>query len=687
LKNKIFFSCLAILFLLSLMIALLTRWILFTTLTSELKLRGMGIADSIAKSCRSHILTKNAPVLTNLIFDERLGERKYLIAYIFILGKNNDVLAHTFIDNFPHKIITATTQNKNQKSNIRLLNIRGFQVYDVATPVQEGIYEIGSVHVGLKKEHIDNLMAKLRITFLGFLSLITILFFWISNLLSKYITRPITELIKISDEISHSNLDITIKSLDEIKEISDKEGRGDEVMQLAYSFNNMTQRLRLSRKNLRESEDKYRSLFNSGPNPIFVFDRKTLEILDINPSAEETYSYLKEQMAGKFFNDLGRFEYEDQEKNPVEIVKKGWPKGYILNTNVSYYPINASQPYYLRAKICPTEYKDRDALILAVTDITEMVEQEVQLIQASKMTTLGQMSAGIAHELNQPLNAIKLGNDYLSTMVEKGRSIPDNDIAMIAHEVNAQVDRASEIINLLRQFGRKTDFAKEKVNINSTIRNVLVLIGKQLNINNISINLELSENIPGIMAHNNRIEQVLFNLISNARDAICLKNSGERKITIKTFQEKNNVVLIVSDTGTGISDEIKEKIFNPFFTIKEVGKGMGLGTTLNEIALQSNVGIRIDEHSLPIKGPVQGICELLGFDPLYIANEGKLIAFVPERNAQKVLEVIQQDEFGKDAVIIGEVTDKDPGKVFLQTRIGGLRIVDMLTGEQLPRIC
>jgi len=113
----------------------------------------------------------------------------------------------------------------------------------------------------------------------------------------------------------------------------------------------------------------------------------------------------------------------------------------------------------------------------------------------------------------------------------------------------------------------------------------------------------------------------------------------------------------------------------------------GLGTTLNEIAAQSSVGITIEESFLPIRGPVQGICELLGFDPLYIANEGKVIAFVPQKDAQKVLEIIQQDEFGKDAVIIGEVIEKDPGKVFLQTVIGGVRIIDMLTGEQLPRIC
>jgi hydrogenase expression/formation protein HypE len=113
----------------------------------------------------------------------------------------------------------------------------------------------------------------------------------------------------------------------------------------------------------------------------------------------------------------------------------------------------------------------------------------------------------------------------------------------------------------------------------------------------------------------------------------------------------------------------------------------GLGTTLNEIAVQSNVGMKIFESSLPVKGAVRGTCELLGFDPLYLANEGKLIAFVGEKDAQKVLEIIRQDEFGKDAVIIGEVIEEDPGRVFLETLIGGSRIVDMLTGEQLPRIC
>ncbi|ACN14274.1 HypE [Desulforapulum autotrophicum HRM2] len=113
----------------------------------------------------------------------------------------------------------------------------------------------------------------------------------------------------------------------------------------------------------------------------------------------------------------------------------------------------------------------------------------------------------------------------------------------------------------------------------------------------------------------------------------------------------------------------------------------GVGTTLNEIASQSGVGMRIMESDLPVKKEVAGICELLGFDPLYLANEGKLLAFVPAKDAQRVLDVIREDEFGIDAAVIGEVVADDPGRVFLETVIGGSRIIDMLTGEQLPRIC
>jgi hydrogenase expression/formation protein HypE len=113
----------------------------------------------------------------------------------------------------------------------------------------------------------------------------------------------------------------------------------------------------------------------------------------------------------------------------------------------------------------------------------------------------------------------------------------------------------------------------------------------------------------------------------------------------------------------------------------------GVGTALNEIAEKSKMGIRIFEAQIPLKNEVAATCELLGFDPLYLANEGKLLAFVAGPDADAVLAAIRDNPFGKDATIIGEVVEDHQGRVILETRIGGSRIVDMLAGEQLPRIC
>jgi len=113
----------------------------------------------------------------------------------------------------------------------------------------------------------------------------------------------------------------------------------------------------------------------------------------------------------------------------------------------------------------------------------------------------------------------------------------------------------------------------------------------------------------------------------------------------------------------------------------------GIASALNEIADQAKIGIRLNEAAIPISEEVKGACEILGFDPLYVANEGKLLAVVPPEGANLVLEAMRRHPLGKDAAIIGEVVPDHPGFVTLRTRVGGNRIVDMLSGEQLPRIC
>ncbi len=113
----------------------------------------------------------------------------------------------------------------------------------------------------------------------------------------------------------------------------------------------------------------------------------------------------------------------------------------------------------------------------------------------------------------------------------------------------------------------------------------------------------------------------------------------------------------------------------------------GLATTLNEIAMQSGVSILLEEATIPVRPQVAAICEVLGFDPLYVANEGKLVAILPAQEAGRVLELMRRTRYGEGAVQIGQVLADNPGRVLMKTRLGSTRVVDRLAGEMLPRIC
>ncbi|MFC1821553.1 ATP-binding protein [Thermodesulfobacteriota bacterium] len=645
-KNKILLSTFAVISLLSVGIALVTRFVIISSMTTELKKRGVAIGQSIAEQSRKFILTRDHSKLVSLVFDAtQLKERKSFISYIFILDENDAVLCHTFTHDFPDMLYKANILTPGDSFSVRQLKVRERSAYDIAVPIMEGIEQIGTVHVGLNKEHIDHLIGNLRFTYLGTIFAIIILFFLISHWLSKYITRPISELTKLADEISHGNLDIKPNLgtesecwedrncgegdcpafentdipcwyVDETLCAEDapckfpeklqycyecstyKKNVGDEVMQLADSFVNMTKRLRISQQQWKESEEKYRSLFDSGPNPVFVLDRETLVIMDVNESAQQTYGYPKEELIGRSFNELGAFEYEDAVRGDLQ--ENGLLNYCVVSPRARHIRKNR-EPFYVSVHACPAKYQGKEVLIVVVTDITEMMAKDAQLVQANKMTTLGEMSAGIAHELNQPLNAIKIGNEYLKMMLERGENIPDEHLRSVAYEVSSQVDRATETINQLRQFGRKADFSKEKVQLNEVINNVLSIIGHQLSLQNIKIELDLDETIAPILAHKNRIEQVVFNLVTNARDAITQKlevgsASTRAVIQIRSFMDVDRVAVSVFDAGIGIPEPTQERIFEPFFTTKEVGKGMGLGLSIS-YGIVKDYGGEIDVQS------------------------------------------------------------------------------------------
>ena len=236
---------------------------------------------------------------------------------------------------------------------------------------------------------------------------------------------------------------------------------------------------------------------------------------------------------------------------------------------------------------------------------TELTEAQSQLLQAEKMSSMGEMASGVAHELTQPLLGISgfaqtikndfekfLASEYLSEAdmkVKIKRTLTDIDV------INNQVSRMITIIKNIRDFARAPSSEKTKINVNKPIQGSLQLFLEQLRLHNIKIEQNLKESLPLINANSNQLQQVFVNLISNSRDAIDEKNGREpnnKKLIISTSITSDGKFIEVEfeDTGTGMDNETLQKIFRPFFTTKATGKGTGLGMSIAERIIKDHGG-------------------------------------------------------------------------------------------------
>jgi len=331
----------------------------------------------------------------------------------------------------------------------------------------------------------------------------------------------------------------------------------------------------------KKSEEKYRSLFNNNPSPIFIIDRQTFEILDVNHRVEEEYGYKKTELLGTPFLKIG--------DSSDETIKEGleglFENKSILFTKKKHYKRDKSS-FFVNIKVVNARYSHRDVLIASATDITESVEKETQLIQAGKLATLGTMAAGMAHEINQPLNVIQICSDLILKMIKKGISIPDDELVIMANDIIDNVARASGVIKHVRDFARQSERDLKKMVINDPINDVFKVLGHQLTVHSVKLEVDLDPEIPEIRAEHNRLEQVFINLVTNAIDSMDERAEKEdapieKILRIKTYVEEDWVIAEVSDTGIGMTDAVKRKIFEPFFTTKETGKGTGLGTSIS----------------------------------------------------------------------------------------------------------
>ncbi len=373
--------------------------------------------------------------------------------------------------------------------------------------------------------------------------------------------------------------------------IRDETGRIVAAMEMNLDI---SERKQLEEK-LELSEKKYHAIFNNIPNPVFVLDFRSLEILDCNKSVLAVYGLEREHLIGTCFLKL--FEPDERETMAFRMATTA-----VLN-QVRHVGTDG-RLHYVDIRISPSEYSGQQVLLTTISDVTKRLEAEQQLIQASKMATLGEMATGVAHELNQPLSVIKTASNFFMRKLKKKEPIREEILLTMSEEIDSHVERATKIINHMRQFGRKSDPNLEPILLSEVLERAFEIFSQQLKVRGIDVKWQMDPNPPRVMGNPSRLEQVIINLLINARDAIEERSeqtpdsSIPRQIALVTTSRAKRVTLSVCDTGHGVPDPIRSKIFEPFFTTKKVGKGTGLGLSIS-YGIVKECGGKIDVTENP----------------------------------------------------------------------------------------
>ncbi|MEI7423559.1 MAG: PAS domain S-box protein [Prolixibacteraceae bacterium] len=332
------------------------------------------------------------------------------------------------------------------------------------------------------------------------------------------------------------------------------------------------------------SEEKYKTILNSSPDGVFLINLKGI-ITEVSEIGVELLG------ADKRFELIGlhilHFVPSEEKKSIRLITEKTLNEG--LSQNIELI-IEKKNHTFLLGEISSTLIQDVDgkplSFMIIIRDISQRKKMETKQIHADRMANLGQMAAGIAHEINQPLNIISLVLDKILFESAKTETIDIDFFKSKTDKIFENILRIRNIIDHVRAFSRSSDdYLFSDFDINKSIENATSMILEQFKHLEIALDLQLEQRLPSIVGNTFQFEQVIINLLANAKDAVLDKknsqeDSFEMTIGIKTHLSDQKLVVEVTDNGIGILNEDKNKIMLPFYTTKEEGKGTGLGLTI-----------------------------------------------------------------------------------------------------------
>jgi PAS domain S-box-containing protein len=345
----------------------------------------------------------------------------------------------------------------------------------------------------------------------------------------------------------------------------------------------------------KQMEKLFKTVTNSSPVGIYIIQDGKFQM--VNPQFQKLTGYTEEELLGKDSLDLILAEDRDMvRKNAVKMLKGERTSPYQFRV------VNkAGEGRWVMETVTSISYRGRRAILGNYMDITErrqteerekQLEQELNL--AGRLASIGQLAAGVAHEINNPLTGV-IGFSHLML----SRDIP-NDIKQDLQVINSEARRVAKIVENLLVFAHQRKSGREYMNINEIITRVLELRAYEMKVNNIEVETQLDPELPPTMADAGQIQQVFLNIVLNAEHFMA-KAHSRGKLVVKTEKVNGSIRASFTDDGTGISLENLDKIFNPFFTTKEVGKGTGLGLSICHSIITQHQG-RIYAQSTLGKG-------------------------------------------------------------------------------------
>ena len=370
------------------------------------------------------------------------------------------------------------------------------------------------------------------------------------------------------------------------KQALEKAGR--EVMHLNRNLESLVvQRT----EELSRSEKKYRRIFEGSMDMIFILNDQG-RFLDINEAGLSSLGYGNRD---EVIEKVGLADLFDSSDDYRQLVRDLQSNGYVKDRQCHMKAEDGSDIFVLVSASVRT---DDTGKVLSyegmAKDITARLHMERQLQQADKLASLGQISTGLAHEINNPLGVMLGYTQLLLRDHNPGTQTYDDLKTIEKHARNCKT-----VVEDLLKFARGTRTTKSSIDVNSCISEVISLLGHQFELDNITVDTSLDRSVPPLVADGEKLKQVFMNLLMNAKQAI----SGKGRIEVNTRLDSSgrNVLVSISDNGCGIPDSQLDKIFDPFFTTKPVGEGTGLGLSVSYGIIQDHEG-RIDVESRPGKG-------------------------------------------------------------------------------------